>query len=322
MAHPQDRPSSRCVACTRLASLKLVRLARVALVGAFALTAPGAAGAALAPSFAQFRAAPGGGTIWRGVIPGAVRKSAIYLPPGFSDSRRYPVVYLLPGMPGSPWSYVNSLSLASLGDTLIARHDARPFIAVVPVAGPSGRYDGEWAGPWERYLVQRVVPWVDAHLPTVAAAGGRTLGGLSAGGYGAVDIGLRHPSLFGQLMAWGGYFRPFADGPLRHAPPAVLAAHDPTRLARADAPALRRRRTRFFLSSGPGHDHITPAETAAFGRELRSLGVPCRVELLRPQRHVWERQLAAGLRWGMTPSSADHRGSVSGPGRFRSPSPP
>src|SRR5262245_41314049 len=109
-------------------------------------------------SFTELRRGPDGGQIWRGVIPGATRKSMVYVPPGFLPERRYPVVYLLHGMPGSPWSYVNSLSLAALSDTLITRKLVAPFVAVVPVAGPNGHYSGEWAGPWEQYLVQRVVP--------------------------------------------------------------------------------------------------------------------------------------------------------------------
>jgi enterochelin esterase-like enzyme len=274
----------------------------VALLASTLLVPTGRGEAAAPPAgFTKLRTVAGGGSIWRGVIPGATRKSAIYLPRGFTRSRRYPVVYLLPGMPGSPWSYVNSLSIGALGDTLIARAEAGPFIAVMPVAGPSGHYDGEWAGPWEHYLVHRVVPWVDAHLPTVQNAGGRTLAGLSAGGYGAIDIGLRHPLLFGCLESWGGYFQPFADGPLHDAGASVLADHDPTLLAREEAALLRRRGVRFFLSSGPGHDRITPAETARFARELRRLGIRTRLELLRPQRHVWERQLAAGLRWALAP---------------------
>ena len=278
--------------------IELVVLALVSML----FLAPGRSTAAPLPiGFAKLRTVAGGGSIWRGVIPAAGRKSAIYLPPGFTRAGRYPVVYLLPGMPGSPWSYVNSLSIGALGDSLIARGEARPFIAVSPVAGPSGRYDGEWAGPWEDYLIHRVVPWVDAHLPTIRAADGRTLAGLSAGGYGAIDIGLRHPLLFGRLESWGGYFRPFADGPLRGADRRVLAAHDPTLLARRRAALLRERGVRFFLSSGPGHDKITPAETARFAEELRALGLSCRLELLRPQRHIWERQLAAGLRWALAP---------------------
>jgi enterochelin esterase-like enzyme len=278
-----------------------MKLAAMALVSTLVVGLGSSAAAAPPTGFTKLRTIAGGGSIWRGVIPGATRKSAVYLPPAFTASRRYPVVYLLPGMPGSPWSYVNSLSIGALGDTLIARGDARPFIAVIPVAGPSGRYDGEWAGPWEDYLVDRVIPWVDAHLPTIRSARGRTLAGLSAGGYGAIDVGVRHALLFDRLESWGGYFRPFADGPLQDASSRVLGAHDPTLLVRSSAALLRDRGVRFFLSSGPGHDNITPAETAGFAAELRALGIGCRLEILRPQPHVWERQLAAGLRWALPP---------------------
>jgi enterochelin esterase-like enzyme len=250
-------------------------------------------------SFRELRAGPDGGSIWRGVIPGAVRKSAVYLPPGFSAGRRYPVVYLLHGMPGSPWSYINSLRLTALSDTLISRGEARPFIAVVPVAGPSGHYSGEWTGPWERYLVQKVVPWVDDHLPTIADAGGRTLAGLSAGGYGAVDVGLRNPTVFGRLESWGGYFEPFRDGPLARAGRVELARNDPRLVARQEAPLLRRLGTRFYLSSGPGHGKVQPPDTVRFARELEHLGISHRLRLLRDGRHQWERQLAAGLRWAV-----------------------
>lgn len=149
--------------------------------------------------------------------------------------------------------------------------------------------------------MRRVIPWVDAHLPTIAAARGRTLAGLSAGGYGAVDIGLRHPLLFGRLESWGGYFAPFRDGPLRDAGADVLAAHDPTLLVRREAPLLRRAGVRFYLSTGPGHGSVRRSDTIRFARELRALGVPYRLELVRRGPGVWERQLAAGLRWGLAP---------------------
>ena len=250
------------------------------------------------PGFREYASGPAGGAIWRGPIPGASRPSMIYVPPGYSPSDRYPVVYLLSGMPGSPWSYVRSLSLASVADTLIARGRARPFVAVMPVAGPSGHYDGEWAGPWEDYVVRDVVPWVSAHL---AVSGDRTIAGLSAGGYGAVDIALRHPTLFDRVAAWGGYFRPFRDGPFRGASPRVLAAHDPTALVRREAPLLRARGVELFVSSGPGHGAVTKAATTRFARLLRELRLPYRLELLAAKRGMWERQLVDGLAWAERP---------------------
>ena len=230
----------------------------------------------------------------------------IYVPPGYSGARRYRVVYLLAGMPGSPWSYVRSLSLASVADTLVSRRLAAPFVAVVPPAGPSGHYEGEWAGPWERYLTARVLPWVDAHL---SVSRDRTIAGLSAGGFGAVDVALRHPRLFRQVESWGGYFTPFRDGPLRLASKTELDAHDPTLLVRAEAPLLRRLHTRFFLSTGPGHGRVSAAATVRFARLLHALRLPYRLELLDRKPDAWERQLVDGLRWAFA------AGSVPAPGR-------
>src|SRR5581483_1354933 len=103
---------------------------------------------------------------------------------------------------------------------------------------------------------------------------GRVLAGLSAGGFGAVDIGLRHPDVFGTIESWGGYFAPLRDGPFRHAAAADLRAHDPVLLAPREAPLLRRDRTGFFLSSGPSHSHwFSAADTFTFAHELRGLGL-------------------------------------------------
>jgi enterochelin esterase-like enzyme len=261
------------------------------------LTLLAAIAAALAPpplGFHVVALGPADGQIWRGTIPGARRPAMIYVPPGYSDARRYPIVYLLAGMPGSPWSYVRSLSLASVAGSLIGSGEARPFVAVMPPAGPSGHYDGEWAGPWEDYLVRGVLPWAAARL---AVSDDRTIAGLSAGGFGAVDIALRHPRLFRRVESWGGYFSPFRDGPLRRASAAELAAHDPTLLLPTEARLVRRLGMRFFLSTGPGHGHVTPAKTIRFSRLLRARRLPYRLELLARKRGAWERQLVDGLRW-------------------------
>src|SRR5919108_2659692 len=249
---------------------------------------------ALPRGFRVFSHGPAGGEIWRGVIPGATRASMVYVPPGYSRARRYPAVYLLSGMPGSPWSYVNSLSLASVADTLIARGLAVPFVAVMPPAGPQRHYSGEWAGPGGGYLHQRLIPWVGSKL---SVSRERTIAGLSAGGFGAVDIALRHPRLFRQVESWGGYFRPFRDGPFRLVSATDLAAHDPPRLVPANAPLLRSLDVHFFLSTGPGHGQITAAATPRFARLLRALGLPYRLELVPRKQGEWERQLVDGLRW-------------------------
>jgi enterochelin esterase-like enzyme len=227
---------------------------------------------------------PAGGAVVSGRIPNHVvpadrRASAVYLPPGFSLAERYPVIFLLHGFPGSPSGFYDSLRLANVADGLITSQAVRPFVAVMPVAGRTTgkRMDEEWAGPWETYLVDDVVPWANTHLPLSPIRGDRAVAGISAGAFGAVDIALRHPGLFGVAESWSGYFTPFRDGPLAKATAAELAAHNPTLLARREAARLRREHVRFFLSTGFNHGGIFRRWTFEFATELQSLRIPHRV---------------------------------------------
>jgi enterochelin esterase-like enzyme len=174
-----------------------------------------------------------------------------------------------------------------------------PFVAVMPRAGKV-RYDGEWAGRWERFVVDDVVPWTEAQLPIARDHRRWVIAGLSSGGYGAADIGLRHPRLFGTIESWSGYYRPFRDGPLRDASRSVLAAHDPTLLVEREAPLLRSLGTRFFVSCGSTRDLANAALALAFVERLHGLGLPHRL-WLRPGAHdgaFWRSQLPEALRYG------------------------
>lgn len=257
--------------------------------------------AALLPGFTPLTAGPDGGRVLTGVFPGGERPGYLYLPPHFDPATRYPVVYLLHGLRGSPEEYLAGTHLPGFADAAITAGRLRPFIAVMPAAGPDGAYNGEWAGPWEDALL-RTVAWTDANLPTVVSPSGRILAGLSAGGFGAVNIGLRHPGLFQTIEAWSAYFQPLRDGPFKEASPQVLAANDPTRLVPPEAPLLVQRRTRFFISSGPAHSHwFRPASSVAFVRELRSHGVAAELRLYADRKGEWRAQLDDGLEWALPP---------------------
>ena len=234
--------------------------------------------------FVSVARGPGGGVVLRGRIPNRSvswdrRRGAVYLPPGFQATSRYPVIFLLHGFPGSPSGFYDSLQLAKVADHLISSHRVAPFVAVMPVAGrvTGKRSDEEWAGQWETYLVRDVVPWADAHLPLRAQQSDRAVAGLSAGAFGAVDIALRNPGMFGIVESWSGYFHPFRDGPLADASAAQLEAHDPTLLVRREAALLRGRHVRFFLTTGFNHGGIFRRWTYDFARELQGLKLPYRL---------------------------------------------
>jgi hypothetical protein len=124
---------------------------------------------------------------------------------------------------------------------------------------------------------------------------GRALEGLCAGGFGAVDVGLRHPGIFGTLGSFEGYFAPvFRDGPFAGATKADLRAHTPSVLLRRQAVALERSAVRFYVSAGGNHGRIRRSWSVAFARELRSLGLLHELWLL-PSRHFWRATLPSAL---------------------------
>ena len=137
----------------------------------------------------------------------------VYLPPGYSShpNTRYPVAYLLHGIPGRPTGFLLTVRAGVVEDTLVATHKARPMILVMPFGSTGTFTDKEWANGvrpgdgWETFLSRDVVRAVDARYRTIPRGSARALVGLSEGGYGALNIGLHHPGEFRVLESWSGY---------------------------------------------------------------------------------------------------------------------
>jgi enterochelin esterase-like enzyme len=313
LTRPEESPSAAEPSGVRAGGVKTAGGVVAAIAALTCVAAAFAAPAALhqtppVPGFTQIATGSGGGTVWTGrisnpFVPSDTRLTDVYLPPHYSSSQRYPVLYLLHGFWGAPSSFVVSLKLADVADSLIQSGAARPFIAVMPPGGlPNGtkkqRAMSEWAGVWEDFVVRTVVPWTDAHLPTERLPAGRAIAGVSAGGFGAVDIALRHLGVFSKAESWEGYFTPFRDGPFAHASAAALAAHDPTLLVREHAAAIRARALRFFLSTGGSHGAVKRSWTFEFARELQALRIPARL-WVQPlgDKGFGRHQLPAALTW-------------------------
>jgi enterochelin esterase-like enzyme len=270
-----------------------------------------AAARAVAPAgFSLLFSGPDGGTLWSGRIPGRAvpderRQALVYLPPDARRTRRYPLVVLLHGLRGSPYSFAGGLRIAAVADPLVRAQRVRPFIAVMPPAGLTPSFDGEWTGAWERYVIDDVIPWADARLPVERAAASRMIAGFSAGGYGAIDMALRHPGTFGVAESWSGYFDAPHDGSLRDATPIERHEHSPSWLVAHDLAGIAREGLRMLLSAGVGEPVVLHA-TRAFAAELARDHLPSRL-LVMPGRHdgaQWHAVLGPGLRYALAPSAS------------------
>jgi len=206
-----------------------------------------------------------------GVAPGAVRKVAFwspalrrrghfltYLPPGYAREaaagRRFPLLVLLHGHPGAPADFLRAGALNVDMDGLLARHAIPPMLVVLPdgrngLLGPATQWANTPTGRYEGFVLD-VVRAADRRFAVLPGRSHRGIGGLSEGGYGALDIALRHPRAFGVVQSWSGYYVQQPTGAFRGASPADLAAHSPAVLARRKAPAIRRLGLRAFIYDG------------------------------------------------------------------------
>jgi enterochelin esterase-like enzyme len=131
----------------------------------------------------------------------------VYLPTGYSAAgRRYPVIYFLHGLPGGPGSYTENAFVAS---ALVAVHERAIVVAPQGARGTdSDREYLDWnpTENWPAAIAHDLTACIDARYHTIADRYGRALMGLSAGGYGAMNIGLRNTQKFGAVESWSGYF--------------------------------------------------------------------------------------------------------------------
>ncbi len=141
----------------------------------------------------------------------ADRAVSVYLPPSYaaSQTRRYPVLYLLHGFTDSDERWFGSsgrhfVNVPTAADRAYAA-GAREVIIVMPNAFT--KFQGSMyscsatTGDWEQFVAHDLVTYVDAHYRTLAARASRGLAGHSMGGYGAVRIGMKYPEVFSSLYS-------------------------------------------------------------------------------------------------------------------------
>jgi enterochelin esterase-like enzyme len=215
----------------------------------------------------------------------------VYLPPGYAASTvRYPVFYLLHGFPGRPGAFLQTVRAGVVEDVLVARRRIRPFILVMPFGSTSTFTDKEWVDGirphegWATFVSRDLVREVDSRFRTIRSGSARAIGGLSEGGYGAIDIALHHPGEFRTVESWSGY--ELAD-PIRS-----IFGHDRLQLAddspllqvAGKAAALRAAHTYFWFYSG-STDRLL-GQNRQFAAALHRLEIPYRF-LVRRGGHNW-----------------------------------
>lgn len=226
------------------------RLLSVLLV----VTACSAKGSGPEPSAAAPAAAPAAGAAaapsrvvteqFHSDALGVDKPVVIYLPRGYDSqpARHWPVFYYLHGLGGNETNWTQHGNLGATADQLglaaiVVMPDGDDDFYIdsrAPIDYDQCMKDGSGLfGPdrephdttcvharnYETYIAKDLVGWVDGHYHTLARRDGRAIAGLSMGGFGAMELALRHPDEFAAAASHSGAIallyrgpRPFAPG--------------------------------------------------------------------------------------------------------------
>jgi len=217
----------------------------------------------------------------------------VYLPPGYAahPRRRYPVLYLLHGEPGRPGAFLSTVRMGVVEDSLVALGRAQPLILVMPFGSTGTFTDEEWADGvrphqgWATFVARDVVRAIDRRFRTIAHDSARGIGGLSEGGYGAINIALHHPGEFRVVESWSGYETADPLPSIFGKSTRLLRANTPLDTLTARALGLRRTHTFFWLYTGRKDDRFL-AQNEAFAALLTREHIAHRFFVLRGG-HNW-----------------------------------
>jgi enterochelin esterase-like enzyme len=206
----------------------------------------------------------------------------VYRPAGFDAARAYPVLYVFHGYTGDEHSWFQGTFGGGVGVDQVAERLAVqgaicPVVIVSAAINNSYGVDSEVPaeadhfdhGPYERYILDELIPAVEANLPIIEPRQ-RFVAGLSMGGFAALHLAFRHPEEFGGVGA--------LSPALFVAPPADRLwqfgssrdANDPLRLAGSSAIENLR------LFAGYGDDDYAwiQESTDELARRLGARGLP------------------------------------------------
>jgi enterochelin esterase-like enzyme len=201
---------------------------------------------------------------------GTVRQYGVILPPDYAQhpQQRYPVIILLHGGHDDARAYADKYAIASVLHELYASGKLPPSIVITPDCndkrGSSPLFDPQYFdgehGKLGTLIGSELVQVIRSRYRTLASPRFWAIGGLSSGGWGALNIGLRHLDRFNVFFSHSGYFTDHSG-----------AQNSPQSFAH-QIPKAARSHLRIYLDAGRNDTEFV-ASTQQFHQTLNSLGI-------------------------------------------------
>jgi enterochelin esterase-like enzyme len=204
---------------------------------------------------------------------GEVRQYGLILPPGYNQhpNKRYPVIFLLHGGHDDARAWYDKIGIIPVLDQLYKSGKLPYSIIITPDGndkrGSSPRWDPDYYdGPHGKVgtlIGSELVQVVKSRYRTLESPQLWAMGGLSSGGWGALNIGLRHLNNFNNFFSQIGYFTD-TSGPQNS--PQEIVKH---------LPVQQRKRLHIYMDAGK--DDLMTQEflnsSRQFHKTLNQLGI-------------------------------------------------
>ncbi|MEU6418554.1 alpha/beta hydrolase [Streptomyces spiralis] len=232
-------------------------------------------------------------TYFRGARSRLSGQVLVWTPPQYDEpayrTKRFPVLLLMHGVPGSPQSWLEHGGMPGTFVDLMNERKVHPFILVMPVIDP-GSVDTDCSDLPDR----KVATWLAYDVPDLVRHKFRTLRGhsgwgvmgYSTGGYCAAKLPLQYPKVFGAGAALDP--DPLTGDPSVLPDPAQRRANTPTELV-----AHSRARVSLFLSTSRQDRFSPPDAIERFLTASATSSVQVRTQLLPTGGHNYH-TFAAG----------------------------
>jgi enterochelin esterase-like enzyme len=217
---------------------------------------------------------------------GGTRTYGVSLPPGYQQNpkKSYPVIFLLHGGHGNPndWFIKNKGQALKTVEQLYDKGKLPPSIIITPDGndkrGSSPYRDPEYIdgpnGKVSTAVGDELVKIVQNRYRTLTNPDFWAIGGLSSGGWGAINVGLHNLNHFSILFSHSGYFQD-KSGPT-NSPISYIKT----------IPLQAQKRLRIYLDSG-NSDIQEVQEVEQFSKVLKQLKI-YNVSRKFPGGHTWQ----------------------------------
>ena len=251
---------------------------------------------------------------FKSLAMGQVRSYGLILPPGYNThpELHYPVIFLLHGGHGDAGGWQACGAVTAVLDKLYKSGKLPPAIVITPDGndkrGTSSLWDPQYFdgpnGQMATLIGSELVQEVKSRYRVLDDPGFWAMGGMSSGGWGAFNVGLRYLDRFHILFSQSGYFTD-ATGP----------ANSPINLVQKLS-VQERSALRVYLDAGTGDEKFLDS-TDQFHQTLMHSGITHEFYVFPGGHgmgresgwHYWHKHLADALSYVGTQWKSDSSSS-------------